>query len=165
MIALAALSGDWQSVESLRSSLPEKARPVAHWRGPDAAFLAANVPEKGIWSVVRLDGGKTEVRYEGKVVTSARTRAITSLDLEGVIVGSAVVLFYTEARPASSAVSFDTGKTDAERLRFIVTGTAPGMWEVWRDGWIVDIGVPVRGTEGVLAFEGRPGSYFIRRLQ
>lgn len=137
---------------------------MAHWRGTDAAFLAALVPDKGVWSVVRIEGGRTEVRFDGSVRTDAKTRPISSLDLEGAIAGSTVVLFHTETRLAASALSFDTEKHEAATLHFIVTGLAPGMWEIWRNGWVVDGGVPVRAGEAVLSFEGRPGSYFIRRL-
>ena len=167
-LAVAGLLGllaDWQSVDSLRTALPAQARPLAHWRGADAAFLAASVPGKGVWSVVRLEGGKTEVRFDGSLRAGTELRRVSSLDLEGVIAGAAVVLFYTEARLASSAISFDTGKLDVPKLRFIVTGVAPGMWEVWRNGWVVDPGVPVRKGEALLSFEERPGSYFVRRLQ
>jgi hypothetical protein len=154
---------DWTSVESLRRALPPGAKPVAHWRTADAAFLAAAVAGKGVWSVVRLDGGETELRFEGRV-HGAAGRALSSLDLEGRIVGSTAVLFGTEDRLTSSALSFDTGAHTAETLRFIVTAVAPGVWEIWRNGWLVDTGVPVRAGEAVLAFEGRPGSYFLRRL-
>lgn len=138
---------------------------IAQWRGTDAAFLAGNVPGKGISAVVRINGGKTEIRFDGRVHTTAETSAISSLDLEGVVAGNAVVMFNTESRLASSAISFDTGAVRAGTLRFIVIGMAPGMWEIWRNGWVVDIGTPVRAGEAVLAFDGRPGSYFIRRLQ
>jgi hypothetical protein len=158
-------SADWQSVQSLRSVLPPQAKTVAHWRNEHAAFLAASVPGKGICSVVRLEAGKAEIRFNGEVHANVRTRALSSLDLTGVVVGNNVVLFHTESRLASSAVSFDTGQSGAGRMRFIVTGLAPGMWEIWRDGWVVDIGIPVRAGEAVLAFEERPGSYFVRRLQ
>lgn len=162
---LLASSADWQSAESLRSSLPDKGRTVAYWRGEDAAFLAVHVADKGVSCVVRLESGKTEIVYSGEIRTQAKTRRISSLDLDGVIAGPNAVLFYTEPRLASSAISFDTGKDDSEKMAFIVTGMGPGMWEIWRDGWVVDIGVPVRAGEAVLAFKGRPGSYFIRRLQ
>jgi hypothetical protein len=113
---------------------------------------------------VRLDGGRTEIQFDGKVRTKAETHTISSLDLDGAIAGGTVVLFHTEARLASSAFSFDTGDHRAKTLHFIVTGVAPGVWEVWRNGWVVDDGVAVRSGEAVLSFEERPGSYFVRRL-
>jgi hypothetical protein len=162
---LLTLISPWQTVESMRSALPPKARIIAQWRGTDAAFLAGNVPGKGVSAVVRINGGKTEIRFDARIYTTAETTPISSLDLEGVVAGNAVILFNTESRLISSAISFDTGAVRAGSLRFIVTGMAPGMWEIWRNGWVVDIGVPVRAGEAVLEFEERPGSYFIRRLQ
>ena len=131
------------TVASLRRVFAGDAKPIGHWRNPDAAFLAVSVPDKGVQSVVRLNGGKIEIRFDGRVQTEAQATSVTSLDLEGVRTDDAVVLFYTEAGMARSALSFDTGKA-AGKLRYIVTGLAPGMWEVWRNGWVVDIGVAVR---------------------
>lgn len=164
LLSSLALLADWRSVESMLAVLPPKAKTVAHWRRADAAFLAASTDGKRVQSVVRLDGGRTEIHYPGEL-GRIRGRSLTSLDLEGVQTARTVVLFHTEPHLASSALSFDTGRDNAASLQFIVTGIAPGMWEVWRDGWVVDIGVPVRAGEAVLWFEGRPGSYFIRRLQ
>jgi hypothetical protein len=161
LIAVHAMA--WNTLASLRAVFPPDAKPVAYWRGPDAAFLAVAVPGKPVQSVVRMSGGSIEIRFDGTVRTTAASTPISSLDLEGVRIGDAVVLFHTEAGLARSALSFDTGQGGG-RLRYIVTGVAPGMWEVWRNGWVVDIGVPVRNGEGVLYFEERPGSYFIRRL-
>jgi hypothetical protein len=167
LIVVAALSAgpaeDWNTVASLRRAFPSGTTPVGYWRGPDAAFLAVSAPGKPVQSVVRINAGKIQIRFDGQVHSHATSVSISSLDLEGVRIGNAVVLFHTEAGLARSAISFDTGRGNG-RLRYIVTGIASGMWEVWRDGWVVDIGVPVRNGEGVLYFEDRPGSYFIRRL-
>lgn len=154
----------WHAVASLRRSLPEKSTLVGHWRNTDSAFAAVSVPDRGIASVVRLDSGRIEIRHEGASVhTDARSSPMVSLDLAGVRIESTVVLFHTEKQMARSALSFDTG-TGEGRYRFIVTGLAPGMWEIWRNGWVVEPEVLVRPGEGVLFFEERPGSYFIRRL-
>ena len=137
---------------------------MGYWRSGDAAFTAVSVAGDGISSIVRIDNGKTEIRHDGDTVrTEAKSTRISSLDLVGVRTGSTVVLFHTEKQMARSALSFDTGSGEG-RLRFIVTGLAPGMWEIWRNGWVVEPEVVVRAGEGVLFFEERPGSYFIRRL-
>lgn len=162
LIALLGFLPDWQSVKSMLTALPAGAKPVVHWHDGKAAFLAGHVAGSGIHSVVRLDEGRTELRYPGPLTKGS---PITSLDLDGVQTGATVVLFHTEPHLASSALSFDTAKTEESRLQFILTGLAPGMWEVWRNGWVVEPGVPVRAGEAVLVFEERPGSYFIRRLQ
>lgn len=165
MVAASVLlaADPWYSVASLRRALPSDGRLVGHWRRGDAAFAAVSTA-KGIASVVRIDEGRTEVRHSGETVeTDAQATRIRSLDLTGVRIGDTVVLFHMEDRMARSAVSFDTGGGSG-RVRFIVTGLAPGMWEIWRNGWLVEPEAPVRAPEGVLYFEERPGSYFLRRL-
>ena len=162
--ALLLAQEPWNSVAGLRRVLPAGGKLVGYWRSTDAAFAAVSVPERGIASVVRLDGGEVEVIHEGSSIrTGAKATRISSLDLVGVRVGANVVLFHTEKQMARSALSFDTG-TGEGRLGFIVTGLAPGIWEVWRNGWLVEPEVVVRAGEAVLFFEERPGSYFIRRL-
>ncbi len=151
----------------MRALLPAPATLVGYWKGSDAAFAAVRVPEKGVESVVALgSGGTTKIRFstadDGRI-SGAGGRKVESLDLEGLeIPGGWVVLFNTESRMAGSVLSFDTGKGSGTR-RFVVTGLAPGSWDIWRDGWLIDIGVQVEPSEGVLYFEGRPGSYFLRR--
>jgi hypothetical protein len=162
LLVAAAAASPWWSVQSLREALPAGSTPVAYWRGTDAAFLAAAVPGKSVQSVVRIEAGAVEFRFDG-AVRGGGEKPIESLDLAGVRHGKYVVLFHTEQGLARSALSFDTAEGNGE-FRFIVTGMAPGMWEIWRNGWVVDIGVPVRKGESVLSFQGRAGSYFIRRL-
>jgi hypothetical protein len=154
---------EWSTLASLRRVFPPEAKPVGHWRNSGAAFLAVSRFGKAVQSVVRLDRGEVEIRFDGHVRTETPSTPVTSLDLEGVSVADAVVLFYREPGMVRSAISFDTGQGTGKR-RYILTGLAPGMWEVWRNGWVVDPGVRVRAGEGVLYFEERPGSYFIRRL-
>jgi hypothetical protein len=164
----AAAAEEWWTLAGLRSKLPSGSRIVGYWYGPDpkhpaAACAAASVNERTIHAVVRLAEG-TEVLYDGSVrVTGSKWERVSSLDLEGAETGEWAVLFHTEPRMARSAVSFET-RQNTERVRAIVAGLAPGMWEVWRDGWVIEPEIPVRGPEGVLYFEARPGSYFIRRL-
>ena len=90
------------------------------------------------------------------------TRSLRSLDLEGVTVAGWAILFHNEVRSAQSAVWFET--TGQQRLKYLVTGLAPGQWQIWCDGWLEDIGVFVSPQAGTLCFEGSPGSYFLRRL-
>jgi hypothetical protein len=143
---------------------------VAYWAGPDtrrpgAAFLALHNRQSGVRSIVALNADE-RVRFDGKVAVESAAKADTveSLDVVGVRLRDRVVLFHAGAGLLRSAFSFDTGHAGPERLRFIVTGIAPGVWEIWRDGWVVDIGVPVRAKEAVLYFEERPGSFFVRKL-
>jgi hypothetical protein len=143
---------------------------VAHWAGPepsqpDAAFLALHSPQAGVRSIVALKHGARvyfhrTVRVEG----AANPVPVSSLDIEGVMTQGWAILFHSESGLLRSAFSFDTGKREERNLRFLITGVAPGVWEVWRNGWVVDTSVVVRAAEAVLYFEERPGSYFIRRL-
>jgi hypothetical protein len=159
-------SDDRSTLAALRGLFGPTAKPLAYWRNSAAAFLAVSLPGAGqVRSVVRLNSPETiDVRFDGTVRTEAVSLPVTSLDLEGVRLEDTVVMFHTERNLARSALSFDTGAVTVQTLRFILTGVAPGVWEIWRNGWVVDIGIPVRAGEAVLYFEGRPGSYFIRRL-
>ncbi|HYO83252.1 MAG TPA: hypothetical protein VES20_17740 [Bryobacteraceae bacterium] len=152
----------WNTRLSLHSALPAEGKPVAYWRGQDAAFLAVHVPGKGVQSVVRTNQGRVEFRFDGERVHGPG-EDIDSLDLSGRRTGDHVVLFHTEPALARSVLSFDAGSA-ADSLNFVITGLAPGVWEVWRNGWVVDQGVTVRAGEAVLFFQERSGSYFIRRL-
>lgn len=87
--------------------------------------------------------------------------AIGNIDMSGVRVRDWAVLFYTEPRMLRSAVSFEADGRGP--LRFFVAGLAPGSWDVWRDGWLEE-STGVKPQEGSLRFNGRPGSYFLRRF-
>ena len=93
---------------------------------------------------------------------TADIEPIASIDVAGARIGSWVVMFHNEPSSAASAVGFYV-ETAAAR-RYLVTGLAPGNWQIWRNGWLVDPGIFVRPRQGVLYFEGRSGSYFLRRL-
>jgi hypothetical protein len=86
---------------------------------------------------------------------------VESEDLAGLRLGGRVVLFHTETRMAQSAVSFDVA--GPARLQFLVTGLAPGPWEVWRAGMLEIDDQVVAPAAGTLHFSGKPGSYFLRR--
>jgi hypothetical protein len=157
----------WWTLQEMRARLPE-GTVLGHWTGPDrekpdAAFLAVTPDKKTVLSAVSL-GASAVVRWDGAKVTvdgKAPERPVTSLDIEGAAVEPAwVVLFHTEAVLARSVLSFEV-KDKAETLRFVVTGLAAGDWEIWRNGWSAGT-VEVKPREGVLYFEGRPGSYFLR---
>ncbi len=146
----------------MRTLLPEGATLLGYWvRKPDAAFLAVSPDRKRVLSVVALASG-TRIHWNGQQPPATGTR-ISSLDLEGVLTEGWCILFHTEPVLARSVLSFDTGKRDEATLRFALTGLAAGNWEIWRNGWSVETG-EVQPREGVLYFEGRPGSYFLRPL-
>jgi hypothetical protein len=87
---------------------------------------------------------------------------LESLDLAGVRMGDRAILFSTEVNMVRGGVSFFIKGTG--RLRYLVTGLAPGTWQIWWNGWLEDPGQPVEPSTASLAFEGEAGSYFLRRL-
>lgn len=86
---------------------------------------------------------------------------VSSLELAGVRLADRVALFYTEITTARSAVSFRVEGT--ETLKYVVTGLAPGDWEIWWNGWLEDPQGFVEPRAGALYFQGPAGSYFLRR--
>jgi len=86
---------------------------------------------------------------------------VSSLELAGVRLADRVALFHAETTTARSAVSFRVEGT--ETLKYLVTGLAPGDWEIWWNGWLEDPQGFVEPRSGALYFEGPAGSYFLRR--
>jgi hypothetical protein len=156
---------------------PEAARgrALGHYFGPDAekpdiAFLAADV-NNVTRSVVVLRASAAVVSFaaagEGRpeaprvsAATAPKTEPIESMDLAGVCVGEWALLFNIEPRATRGAVWFETA--GAAKHRALVTGLAPGQWDIWRNGWLVEQGAIVRPTAGALYFEGPAGTYFLR---
>jgi hypothetical protein len=87
---------------------------------------------------------------------------IAGPDLIGIRAGNWVVLFHTEATAGGSPQSFEVPR--GETLHFLITGLAPGIWEIWRNGWLEQIDGVVRAGASVLDFTGPPGHYFLRKL-
>jgi hypothetical protein len=92
--------------------------------------------------------------------TPPTPRLVWSMGLAGARMGGRVALFHTAPEMAREAVYFDT--EGGAKLQCLVTGLAPGAWEVWRNGYLEDTGVIVEPSEGAAYFEGQPGSYFLR---
>ncbi len=88
-------------------------------------------------------------------------RPVDSLDLAGVRLADRAVLFHLEPVSALSAVSFSVEGTGT--LKYLAGGLAPGMWDIWRNGWLEETMGGVNPRSGALYFEARPGSYFLRR--
>lgn len=95
-------------------------------------------------------------------VIGARAVDVSSLDLAGAMCDDFAVFFHSDSRSATSAVSFVVETSGM--LRYLITGLAPGAWQVWRDGWLLDPVRSVRRESGTLYFSDRAGSYFLRRL-
>jgi hypothetical protein len=91
----------------------------------------------------------------------AAVNDVSSLDLAGVVAGGQAILFHTEPRSAQSGVSFLV--EGDSKLNILVTGLAPGSWEIWRNGWLEEAPGIVTPEAGAMYFDGRAGSYFLRR--
>jgi hypothetical protein len=134
-------------------------------RNPEFAYLACACQGQRQKSVVALDERRRVwSEIPGPVVCSWGEPAerIASPYLEGVRADPWVVLFHSERGLARSALFFDVKGEGT--LKFVVAGLAPGTWEVWWNGYLVHHDTGVEKGEGVLYFEGRPGGYFLRRL-
>jgi hypothetical protein len=107
---------------------------------------------------------RNEIKFLHLVQTGGRQTPgkIESDELVGLRLADWALLFYTEMQMAKSAVSFDVAGSGT--LKFLITGLAPGVWEIWRAGMREqdDMGVPAES--GVLRFDGKPGSYFLRAI-
>jgi hypothetical protein len=169
-------SARWWDIAALRSLLggdPNGGRAVGHHFGPAAeapefAFLAMAFPAE-TRSVVVLRGARAAVTVAApvqgmpetpRVGGSSKPQRVESMDLAGVQVADWVVLFNIEPRSTRSALWFETAA--AAKLKILVTGLAPGQWDIWRDGWLVEHGTIVRPTAGALYFTGAGGMYFVR---
>jgi len=175
---------DWSSVASLRLLLQSEGKLLGTWKNAALAFAAVAV-DSGTRSVVSF-GGEAMVTFAVgteardwqlpeatrlpvpaddtvllRVSDSGKAANISSLDLAGAVLRETAVLFHTESTSARSAVSFDSSETEARH--YLITGLAPGLWEVWRNGWLLDLDGKVTPQAGCLYFEERPGSYFLRR--
>ncbi|MDX2151025.1 MAG: hypothetical protein SFV54_09840 [Bryobacteraceae bacterium] len=120
------------------------------------------------WAIEGLATRPVWQSREGKVMGLVHaagpreTTLLTGFDLAGAQSGRDVVLFHTETRLAASALSFDC--VGDEGLRFLLAGFAPGNWDVWRNGWLEQSPVRVMAPACTLGFEGKTGSYFLRKL-
>jgi hypothetical protein len=178
-------------LETLRALAGPAARPLGHARGDDYAFLAVSAGAypvtrsfvflPGFRALVTFDAAAADVSLkwvlEGAdqretvstesaalhVIQMAKPQPVGKVesdDLAGVRLGEWVVLFHTEMQMAQSAVSFDVAGPTA--LRFLLTGLAPGAWEIWRAGMLENDEVLVAPDAGALYLTGKPGSYFLR---
>ena len=86
---------------------------------------------------------------------------IRSLGLAGARVGQTVVLFHTEVGMASSSLFFDLHASG--KLRFLIAGLSPGVWEVWRDGFLEENTHKALPGSGVVVFEAEAGDFFLRQ--
>ncbi len=172
-------------METLRALPGPGAKPLGQDRTSEFAFLAVKAGPDVIREFVFLPHQKALVEYDIGPVSwkllgggSAQSPApdlhliqmgerrtvgkIVSEELAGFRLGQWAILFYTEAQMAQTAVSFDF--EGPASMKFLIAGLAPGAWEIWRAGMrALEDGV-VAPASGVLSFEGKPGSYFLRNV-
>ena len=85
---------------------------------------------------------------------------VRGVDLVGALWNDWVVLFHTGLNAAQSSLSFDS----KGGWQYLLTGLGPGSWDVWRDGWLEEMAIPIRPPTASLRFTGEPGSFFIRKF-
>ncbi len=149
-------------------------------------IVTADAAQRVEWLIQDLEKphGERKWRLESRTLSSKRTSAetlflnllqfvdpeaatplpageVSSVELAGVRLADRVVLFHADTTSARGAVSFSV--TGGGTLKYLVTGLAPGTWEVWWNGWLEDPQAFVDPKAGALYFEGPPGSYFLRR--
>jgi hypothetical protein len=86
---------------------------------------------------------------------------VRSVDLDGVRIGDWVVLFHNEIYSAREPQFFFVDREGP--LKCLVTGLAPGAWELWHNGFVKEPSLEVNPRAGALYFEGLAGNYFFRR--
>jgi hypothetical protein len=128
-------------------------------------WVAANDPTAR-WTMP--EGGRrlqSPSTAEGAFLTAFTTEpvlAVEGVDLTGARIGEWLVLFHTDAFSASSAVSFYIPGHD--RLRILLTGLAPGVWQIWHNGWLEEPHAAIAKTAFSYYWEAAAGDYFLRRL-
>lgn len=83
---------------------------------------------------------------------------IWTIDLAGVRVGDRIIAFHAGLRMAHQPVFFDVD--EGAHLKFLLTGLAPGSWDIWWKGWLEQSGLWVAPHTGTLYFEGPAGGYY-----
>jgi len=188
-LRLPARAAAWWELAPLKAWFPAGARPVGYAaRAGEFGFLAVR-DAAALRSVVVLEAaavafdlplcqGKLAWKLEGRaevvpvplqggallhvIAPSAPLEKLENLDLAGVRLGGRAILFSTETSLARGAVSYLVKGSGL--MRHLVTGLAPGNWQIWWNGWLEDPGRAVEPGAVSLEFEGEAGKYFLRRL-
>jgi hypothetical protein len=157
---------DWWTMDALRPLCGE-GKAVGHYYGPDP-----KAPQIAFLAVKQGDTTRSAVRYKSaaqitydlkELIAPEGAEKLSFPELEGAIYEGWVVLFHNEANSAAGAVFF---KLEADRsYKILVTGLAPGRWEIWRDGWREEHTALVHPSAGATQLDGPKGTYFLRRSQ
>ncbi len=128
---------------------------------PDVSYTLTSEKEGAV--LYRATIKELVVTYDLKTLRAepeAGVKKLEQIDFTGVTAGEWAVLFHNEATALKSTGSFEVAAEG--KLKFMICGLAPGGWEIWRNGWLLDTENGVDARSGVLHFEGKGGSYFIR---
>lgn len=87
---------------------------------------------------------------------------VWTIDLAGVRLGDRVIAFHGGSRMGQEPVFFDVDE-GAVGMKFLLTGLAPGAWDIWWKGWLEHPDAWVAPEASTLYFEGPPGGYYFRR--
>jgi hypothetical protein len=171
------------TLAALRTLMPQQANLLGHVESKELGFLAARF-DPGQRSVVYLKGPRTllifdfgkveipEVESVDVVTLSPQLTALTpaggarpklweEVDLLGAEMGDTLVWFHRNRNSIASAVSFLLPKGPEAQL--LVTGLAPGAWDIWHDGWLDEGPLRVQPEAGAALWTSARGSYFLRR--
>ncbi len=154
-------------MDDLRAFCGPGAVPLAHALGKEYEFFACDM--KGtrrslaafpsIHATVIYDYAAAKESLDVRGFDSPER--IKDLDFAGARLGAYVALFHRDASLARSSVSF---RVDAPgKLKYLVTGLAPGDWDIWFQGFRENT-LTVAPREACLYFEGDPGGYFLRHV-
>jgi hypothetical protein len=138
---------------------------IAHGKGPVDWRLDGKLPE-GLRRRSLLPPPGQPDREERVFLNVLHSPTVTvepisSVDLAGARLGSTVVLFHTGIGMANSSLFFDLAADG--QLLFLVAGVSPGVWEVWRDGFLEENSHAVAPQKGVLRFVSEAGNFFLRQ--
>jgi hypothetical protein len=141
---------------------PAQCRTLAYFPGEGFTFAAFDVAGARRSVVVIRDAVISYDMRRVQVSGAAYERADGGVDLEGVVAGEWAVFFHNEPFLARAGLSFAAEKP--RELRLLVTGLAPGVWELWRDGWLdcPEIRVRPQHCAAYVAIAG--GRYFLRKV-
>lgn len=180
----------WQALENLKQLA---AGPVIGYSfGPEYAFAAidndgvrrlflvlrglglicCDVADGALrWSTAGADPSlmvRTVLVEEGAQVHAVLTveaalAPISNLEVVGVRAGKRLAAFHRQPTLQNSALHFEIEGKGKEKVACFVAGLAPGLWEIWWNGYLEEIEGLVRPETGTLYFDIEPGSVFIRR--
>lgn len=133
--------------------------------GPKASWMLTGQPGNLLHKALPFSNGTSDQVFLNVIAAGELPNImnISAIDLAGVQIGDRAILFYVDVRAGRSAVFFDAPQ--GQTLKILVAGLAPGIWEIWRNGWLDEPKAFVRPETQALYYETKPGGFFLRRAQ